>query len=170
MGIVTLRRATLADVPVLEAWDAEPHVIAATGDDDVIPWAEEVARDAAWGETLIAEEDGRPVGVLQVIDPREEESHYWGDIEAGLRAIDIWIGPPDALGRGLGTQMMTLTLDACFAEPGVQAVVIDPLESNVRARRFYERLGFVEVGPRRFGDDDCMVMRIEREAWVGRDE
>ena len=28
-------------------------------------------------------------------------------------------------------------------------------------------LGFVEVGPRRFGDDDCVVMAVTRERWSG---
>jgi aminoglycoside 6'-N-acetyltransferase len=42
------------------------------------------------------------------------------------------------------------------------AIVIDPLASNVRAIRFYERLGFKPVERRRFGEDDCLVMRLER--------
>ena len=48
------------------------------------------------------------------------------------------------------------------------AVLIDPLESNVRARRFYERIGFEQVGPRRFGEDDCMVYRLGRDRWRER--
>ncbi|MGK2927878.1 MAG: GNAT family N-acetyltransferase, partial [Lysobacterales bacterium] len=65
-----------------------------------------------------------------------------------------------------GTTMMQLALARCFASPEVTAVLIDPLESNVRARRFYERLGFVEVEKRRFGSDDCVVYRLERSSWV----
>ena len=168
MGTVTLRRARADDIPRLEAWDTQPHVIAATGDDDAIDWTEELSRDAAWTQTLIGAEDGRAFGVVQIIDPREEETHYWGDVEPHLRALDIWIGEAADLGRGLGTDLMRLTLERCFAAPDVTAVLIDPLESNVRARRFYERLGFVEVGPRRFGDDDCMVYRLERAQWEQR--
>ena len=48
----------------------------------------------------------------------------------------------------------------------VTAVLIDPLERNVDARRFYRRMGFVDVGPRRFGSDDCMVMCIARDGWA----
>ena len=50
------------------------------------------------------------------------------------------------------------------APPTVTAVLIDPLASNTRARAFYERLGFVAVGPRRFGTDDCVVYRLDRAA------
>jgi aminoglycoside 6'-N-acetyltransferase len=40
--------------------------------------------------------------------------------------------------------------------------IIDPLASNTRAHRFYERLGFQFVERRQFGDDDCFVYRINR--------
>lgn len=63
---------------------------------------------------------------------------------------------------------MALALDWCFTDARVTAVLIDPLERNVRARAFYERLGFVEVGPRRFGSDDCVVYRISREGWLAQ--
>lgn len=46
--------------------------------------------------------------------------------------------------------MMKLALERCFAA-AVTAVRVDPLVSNVRAHRFYERLGFRRVARRRFG-------------------
>jgi aminoglycoside 6'-N-acetyltransferase len=61
--------------------------------------------------------------------------------------------------------MMRLALDRCFSDPAVTAVLIDPLFSNLRARRFYERLGFRALGQRRFGTDECIVYRLERQAW-----
>jgi aminoglycoside 6'-N-acetyltransferase len=163
--VIRLRRATVADVALLEHWDDQPHVIAATGDDDVQEWADEIAAAEAfdWQEILIAELDGRPLGVIQVIDPERERTHYWGDCGPGLRAIDIWIGEAADLGHGHGTVMMALALARCFDPPEVRAVIIDPLAANVDAQRFYRRIGFVEVGPRRFGTDDCLVMRIDRD-------
>ncbi len=128
-------------------------------------WEEELARSPDWREQLLAEVDGRPVGFLQIIDPAREESHYWGDVPANLRAIDIWIGEAADLGRGYGSAMMHLALARCFADPAVTAVLIDPLASNTRAIRFYERLGFRLVGRRWFGADDCAVHRLDRAAW-----
>lgn len=166
--MIRLRPATAADIPVLDHWDAQPHVIAAIGDDDSDEWADEIATADGfdWQEILIAELDGRPIGVIQIIDPAREQTHYWGDCEPDLRAIDIWIGEAEDLGRGHGTVMMEQALARCFDPPEVRAVLIDPLASNVDAQRFYRRIGYVEVGPRRFGTDDCIVMRIEREAWA----
>lgn len=64
--------------------------------------------------------------------------------------------------------MMELGIDRCFAAPNVTAVLIDPLEANVRAHRFYERLGFRAVGRRVFEKDECIVYRLSRADWQTR--
>ena len=123
----------------------------------------EVPRSVGWREILVAEEDGRPVGVTVLIDAAREETHYWGDgVDPGAWAIDIWIGDAGDRNRGIGTLMMREAVERCFGAHGATSVLIDPLESNVGAIRFYERFGFVHEGPRRFGDDDCLVMRFAR--------
>ncbi len=164
---MVLRPASLADLELLEHWDSQPHVIAASGDDGGFDWRAELPRDVDWREMLIAEADGRPVGFIQIIDPLREETHYWGPVAPNLRAIDIWIGEENDLGRGFGTRMMQLAIERCFRVPLVAAVLVDPLETNRRARRFYERLGFEAVERRRFGNDDCTVYRLRRSAWPG---
>jgi aminoglycoside 6'-N-acetyltransferase len=163
---ITLRHATIDDLTLLRRWDEEPHVLDASDDD--WGWEHELTRTPPWREQLIAEIDGRPIGFIQIIDPALEDSHYWGDSPAGLRAIDIWIGDAADLGRGYGTEMMHLALERCFAPPEVCAVLIDPLFRNVRARRFYERLGFRFIERRSFGDDECAVYRIDRHGWSSR--
>jgi aminoglycoside 6'-N-acetyltransferase len=162
---VALRPATPDDLALLRRWDEQPHVVASDPNDDW-DWETELRRSPPWREQLVAEVDGRPVGFLQIIDPAREETHYWGDPAAlgpdGLRALDVWIGEADDLGRGIGTEMMRLALERCFADPSVSAVLLDPLASNTRAHRFYERLGFRAVEHRRFGADDCVVYRLDR--------
>jgi len=170
---VSLRAATPKDADLLAEWDRQPHVIACSSDDPEvevafggIEWAEEITDSAHDSHYVIAEVESQPVGVMQVCDPHTEPTHYWGEIEPGLRAIDIWIGPPEWLDRGVGTQMMRQMIDRCFAEAGVSAIVIDPLNTNVRAHRFYRRLGFRVVERRMFEDDDCLVMRLEKTDWI----
>lgn len=153
------------DRPTLEEWDTFQHVIDSGGLDDGLDWSIELARDAVWQEILIAEVDGESIGVIQIIDPHREESHYWGEIEPNLRAIDIWIGPNERLGRGYGTEMMRQALDRCFAAPEVTAVLIDPLHTNVGAIRFYRRLGFVD-DDQLCDDPDSLIMRLPRTRWT----
>lgn len=160
-----LRLATIADAPTIEAWDRERHVIASTGADPMYDWRAELPRVVSWREFLIAEVGGRPIGMMQIIDPELEESHYWGDIGPNLRAIDIWIGAASDLGRGYGTEMMRLAIDRCFAASEVAAIPIDPLVSNTDAHRFYQRLGFRRIERRMFDEDDCYVYRLDRDDW-----
>lgn len=165
MDRMHLRPATIDDLELLLHWDEQPHVIESDPNDDW-NWEVELARDPDWREQLIAEVDGVPVGFIQIIDPVREDSHYWGDCQDGLRAIDIWVGEESNLGRGYGTQMMTLAIERCFSERAVQAVLTDPLITNAGSRRFYERLGFRFIEERRFGDDDCAVYQLDRPSWV----
>jgi aminoglycoside 6'-N-acetyltransferase len=173
MARVTLRHATLDDVPTLKRWDQEPHVISATTDDpdadnafEGIVWEDEIAASSDVSRYWIAELDGRPIGAMQIIDPHLEPTHYWGEIAPNLRALDIWIGESADLGKGYGEQMMRLAIDMCFADPVVTGIVIDPLASNTRAHAFYQRLGFRPIGRRLFNDeDDCLVHELTRAAW-----
>ena len=162
--MINLRPATSADLNLLRHWDEQPHVIASDPNDDW-NWEIELDRNPEWREQLIAEIDSRPIGFIQIIDPALEESNYWGDVETNLRAIDIWIGEENDLGKGYGTQMMQLALFRCFTDPLVTAVLVEPLASNTRAHRFYERLGFQFLEQRKFGLDDCFVYRLNRADW-----
>jgi len=166
-SMLDLRKATLADLPILMLWDEQSHVIESDPNDDW-QWGMELGREVDWREQLVAEADGRPIGFVQIIDPVREESHYWGDVPENLRAIDIWIGMRDDLGKGYGTQIMEMTLDRCFADPQVEAIIIDPLESNTRAHQFYERIGFQYVDTRTFGPDTCYVYCLDRRDWEKR--
>lgn len=163
--LVRLREAHPGDAPLLTVWDDDPDVDDSGGKDDGYDWNVELARTVPWREILIADVDGRPVGVVVLIDAVREESHYWGaDVAAGAWAIDIWIGAPGDRNRGIGTQMMRAAVRRCFERHGASTVLIDPLESNADAIRFYERIGFVHLGPRTFGRDRCLVMSIGRDS------
>lgn len=105
-----LRRAEPSDLARLRRWDTKPHMAAAPGDDGAFDWEAELGRNPDWRELLTAEVAGRPVGVMQIVDPAREEARYWGEVEAELRAIDIWTDEEANLGRGRGTRMMELAI------------------------------------------------------------
>jgi aminoglycoside 6'-N-acetyltransferase len=63
------------------------------------------------------------------------------------------------------SEMMRLAIDRCFSSPEVTAIFIDPLASNVKARKFYERLGFSFVENRTFDEDFCAVYKLDRSDW-----
>jgi aminoglycoside 6'-N-acetyltransferase len=165
-----LRNATIDDLATVQRWDEQPHLQQedVMGDNDFNDWnwLEELGKQPSWRFQLIAEINGTtPIGMIQIIDPAKEESHYWGhDCPPNLRAIDIWIGEPEYLGQGYGTQMMTMALeDYCFSDPTVEAVLVDPMAKNLRAHRFYQKLGFEPQELRYFGPDETLVHKLTRE-------
>ena len=168
---VRLRNATLNDLETLRYWDEADHVQDCSGDPENNDWNwqyELPRNDLSWRYQLVAEDidaNNKPIGFVQIIDPLEEESHYWGlDCEPNQRAVDIWIGEVDYLNRGFGTQMMKQVLahPFVFGNSHVTSVLIDPLASNLAAHRFYQRLGFQPMGIRYFHTDRCLVHQLTR--------
>jgi aminoglycoside 6'-N-acetyltransferase len=162
-AMVELRPMQDADVALIERWDRDPVVRAALGGAamDWWDWEAELGRDLPWRELLIAENDGRPFGFVQLTDAHDEETHYWGDVDPGTWALDIWLGSGADRGRGLGRRVMDAATDRCFGR-GATTILIDPLVTNTQAIGFYLRYGFETVGERDFDGDRCLVMRLDR--------
>jgi len=161
---IELRPATIDDLTLLQYWDTQPHVNSANPGEEW-HWEYELTRDPDWREMLIAQLAGQPIGFVQIIDPAREESQYWGEVSGNLRAIDIWIGEAADLGKGYGSNIMTLAIQRCFNPPGVKAILIDPLASNTRAIRFYEKLGFTFLEQRTLAGHRCAVHRLDRDQY-----
>jgi aminoglycoside 6'-N-acetyltransferase len=161
MTNIKLRPATINDLDLLLYWDKKQHVIDCDPDDDW-NWEIELNRDPEWRDQLIAMLNEEPIGFIQIIDPHNEETHYWGDVGESKRAIDIWIGEEEHLSKGYGTAMMQLAIERCFQSPDVESILIDPLKSNIKAHRFYEKLGFEFVEERAFYETACYVYELKR--------
>lgn len=160
--MIKLRPANIDDLELLKYWDTKQHVIDSDPDEDW-DWENELKRNPDWREQLVAELNGEPLGFIQIIDPLEEETHYWGDVQQHKRAIDIWIGEEDNLNKGHGTEMMKLAIKKCFENTEVSGILIDPLKSNTKAHRFYQRLGFDFVEERKFNDVACFIYELKRK-------
>ncbi|MEB2776408.1 GNAT family N-acetyltransferase [Algoriphagus sp. D3-2-R+10] len=159
--MMILRPASINDLELLKYWDTKQHVIDCDPDDDW-NWEMELSRNPEWREQLVAELDQKPIGFIQIIDPYLEETHYWGKVEPNKRAIDIWIGEENNLNKGYGTIMMELAIQRCFKNPSIDGILIDPLKSNSKAHRFYERLGFEFVEERAFDETACYVYELKK--------
>ena len=159
--MITLRNATIDDFELVTYWDTKQHVIDCDPEDDW-NWEFELARNPVWREQLVTELNGVPIGFIQIIDPFLEESHYWGIVEPNKRAIDIWIGEEQNLNKGYGTTMMKMAIQKCFDNPLVNSILIDPLKTNTKAHRFYERLGFKFIEERTFDDSICFIYELNR--------
>lgn len=154
------------DLPRIEAWLRREHV--AEWWRDPLEVAVEKRRAAVEGrrdvEQYLIVEDGRPVGMIQsylVADHPE-----WGEAvgaEPEAAGVDLFVGEPDAVGRGLGPQVLErFAREVVFARPGTTALVATVEEANRRSWRAFEKAGFRHV---RDVEEDGLphrLMRLER--------
>jgi aminoglycoside 6'-N-acetyltransferase len=126
--LTTLRPAGAGDIDRLVAWHADPEV-ARYWDDETFTGDEMEARLARPDvEAWIVEEDGEPVGYLQV--------HPDG--------LDMFLVPA-ARGRGLGPDAARAMARHLIDERGRAGVTVDPYLWNESAVRAWKRAGFAEV-------------------------
>jgi GNAT superfamily N-acetyltransferase len=128
--LITLRRATDADADAVAAVylssfkRALPGVTLAHSDEEVRAHAREhwVATTECW----VANDDGGAVVAMMALTPG------W---------IDQLYVAPDWLGKGIGRQLLELAK----SRAGDDGLQLWTFQVNNRARRFYERNGFIEA-------------------------
>jgi aminoglycoside 6'-N-acetyltransferase len=139
---------TRDDLPQLLVWLQKPHVAEWWRD---LQTMEQVEADhlpaidrAEPSYHYVIVVDDRPVGMIQqylVSDfPEWEEILHVGE---GVAGVDLLIGDEDAVGRGLGPEVLrTFVSEVVFATEGTHAVVAGVEPGNARSLRAFEKAGF----------------------------
>jgi len=112
----------------------------------------------------LIEADGILVGYICWRTPPEDELEAAGlaDLPRGLVDIDLLIGEPELLGRGLGPRSLDLLVARLRADPLVRFAGVGTAVSNERAVRAFKKAGFRTV--REFQDPElgrCSYMVAE---------
>lgn len=115
-------------------------------------------------DCAVIETDGVPVGYMCWRTPPEDELEAAGltDLPPGLVDIDVLIGDPELLGRGLGPRALELLLARLRADPLVRVAGVGTAVSNERAVRAFVKAGFRTL--REFEDAErgrCLYMVAE---------
>lgn len=100
-------------------------------------WLEEILRDSSQELLVIQDQAGEPLGqiVISSISPLHRSCEF-----------SIRIGLESNRGRGVGTAAIQQMLHHAWNDLGLHRVSLTVHESNERARRAYERAGFVVEG------------------------
>jgi len=143
--------AAIADVHVLTWRAAYAHIfgaerVAEIGDGRRAQWDERLADPPPDRHVFVSEEGGHVTGFVSVGDSRDEPG------KGELYAIYVL---PEAWGSGAGAALMTSALEALR---GYSSATLWVLEDNPRARRFYEREGWILDGGRR--DEELLGMTV----------
>ena len=164
--MIRFRPLEESDLPQVEAWLRAEHV--AEWWRDPLEIAVEKRRDALEGrrevDHYVILEDERPLGMIQTY--RVGHHAEWGELigaEPEAAGVDLFVGEPDAVGRGLGPEILQeFARTIAFARPETTALVATVEEANRRSWRAFEKAGFRHV---RDVEEDGLphrLMRLER--------
>ena len=174
---VRLRRIERADLPQFVAWLNDPelrHHLAA-----VYPLSQ--AQEEQWFEgTLRLETALQPFAIEARTKPRSKEltlvgtiSFHHVDWRNRTAELGLFIGPQALWGKVFGTDALRTFASFAFRDLNLNRLWLRVYEDNARARRSYEKVGFVVEG--RLRQDrfhagsycDTLVMGLLREEWRG---
>ena len=144
---------------LLLEWFSQPHVREWWGPPEEELAAVEADLEGGGFAMWIATLDGAPFGYVQDGDPAGAEEPYYANTPEGARAVDLLIGPPSHLGRGLAAPMLR-AFARHVAERGARGLLLDPDAANERAVRAYRRAGFREIRRHRDGDRETVVLHL----------
>jgi aminoglycoside 6'-N-acetyltransferase len=131
---------------LLERWLREPHVARWWGEPERT-LEELTARPEGGGEALITC-GGRPLGYLRWQVPSNEEleaAGLLGDVPADTIDIDIAIGEPELVGRGIGSTALHLLAERLKGEGRARMLMLCTSTMNLQAVRAFDRAGFERV-------------------------
>jgi aminoglycoside 6'-N-acetyltransferase len=161
---------TRDDLPLLLDWLLKPHVAAWWRD---LQTMEQVEADhlpsidgAEPSYHYVIVVDDRPVGMIQwylASDfPEWEEIVHVGE---GVAGVDLLIGEEDAVGRGLGPEVLRAFIsEVVFAKEGTHSVVAGVEAANRRSLRAFEKAGFRVAFDYEEEGRPHRLLRLEREA------
>ena len=171
----TFRPLTEADADLARGWLRQPHVRRWWNDDPTETDYPEGTLDdwmtAVRGEDptdmFVIEMDGRPIGVIQSyrVDAYPDYVAELGELPAPALSLDVFIGEPDLIGKGIGPAVLREFLRIAFERYGLGYAVIGPARSNVAAIRSYEKIGFRYLKDYReedTSDPDHMLLDLRR--------
>ena len=158
-GDLSIRRMRddRADHDLIVRWRNAPHVAEwwSTDDDPTPTTYDRVVReygpgteDASWSIDCIIAVGDRAVGFTQFYpwSGAADEAREMGipDID-GSYGLDIFIGEPDMVGRGVGSRAVALLSRYLFDAHDATSVALLTPVGNARAHRAYEKAGFRKV-------------------------
>ncbi len=182
---VVFRPLASHDLPLIQAWLADPEVAAWWREADlsleaIIGKYQPIIDGFEPTRAFIIVIEGRDAGFIQAyrIDDHPDYARQI-DLPTGSVATDLYIGESSLRGKGWGAPMLRAFLaEIVFGEFGATLAVIAPEPANHRAIHVYEQTGFRwlktvsivdEDNPLDSGDEYVMVMPTDSFERAQRD-
>lgn len=173
--LIYLRGSERSDIPAFVRWFNDGEMISYLS--MRAPMSE--AAEEQWFTNMVANEgkgayhfvmcrleDDKPIGTIGL---------FLIDELNGSAGIGIGIGEKDLWGQGYGTDAMNALADFGFGQLRLERLWLEVYEFNARARRSYEKSGFVLEGTERHAIyklgkfHDVHLMSILRAEWAAQE-
>lgn len=147
--MIHFRKLTIEDIPLMHAWFNTPHV---QNFYSLRSWTKQEVLDKLL--PIINQEkplfgfivllDSSPIGYLQYCSIKDfpwiDQDFQPNIVENGV-GLDIFIGDPSRIGKGLGSKIIEDFLDTVLW-PHFEFCIVDPDERNLASIRMFEKSGF----------------------------
>jgi aminoglycoside 6'-N-acetyltransferase len=164
---IKFKKFKLEDVPLYYKWCDKPYIKKLWFKEGYEP--KEAILDKIKGNGIsypfIIKLNNKSIGYIQFWDcifpteifPNEKEGTY---------GVDLFIGEEECLNRGIGTATMKAFVKKVFCEVDANKIVIDPSETNKRAIKCYEKIGFIFTRKAFDGTEILHIMEIKKENFI----
>lgn len=174
VDVASLRSMTLKGPRVTLRGLAErdlPHTLAWRNDERSLRWFKsatllEMTSHVAWFHRYLGDPSAGCMFFIEGADggPIGQSSIY--NIEGDSAEVGRFLSDPELRGAGLFREALLLTLHAAFAHGGLQQVHLEVIDTNERAIRLYESVGFERSGVK----DGLLAMCLHSVRFAERDE
>ncbi len=169
---IRLRAPTRTDIPQFVAWLNDSEVIAGL----MVSLPMSLEDEEAWFTGML----NRPLAEHPLVIEVQRGEEWTAVGNCGFNMIDwraraaevgIFIGEKSLWNQGYGSEAMTLLLKHGFNTLNLNRIALDVYETNPRAIRAYEKVGFVHEGRKRqamYKDGsyiDILIMSVLRSEW-----
>lgn len=110
-------------------------------------WQEKIKQPGVF--KFLAYIDQEPVAYIHYFRVNDTDRSYFPGVDIPQHSIglDLFIGNPAYLNKGLGAQLIKEFIQFVQTlEPQCTTIIIDPAPDNIRAIKCYEKVGFKKIG------------------------
>lgn len=168
---ITFAPMTAADLPLFRCWQEMPHMREWWGEPETeIGYILDMIEGRDTTRPFIFSVDGEPTGYIQYWFVGDHQNATWiadhpwlAELPSDAVGIDLSIGDPQKLSRGIGSAVLRLFTERLVGE-GYRTIIIDPDPKNVRAVRAYERAGYRAIPELVGRTGDTLIMQYALQA------
>jgi RimJ/RimL family protein N-acetyltransferase len=157
---------TPSDLNLLCEWLAKPHVLEwwndyLTPEEIKEKYGKHIGNDMVY--PYIVYLNNQPIAFIQYYWANKVGDGWWPNEDEHTVGLDQFIGEESYINKGYGTLMLKEFVQLLFQNPLIKKIITEADPNNLRAKRCYEKVGFLELGTIDTPDGESILMAIYKD-------